>query len=536
MVRYYCGVPEECTEEQAQHFTKILEKLGINIVFMHAECMLQTTLEKSVADVEEAERTHPTGSNFPLQPNCFYSYTPLEGTPSSTRHPIVKLLESHPKKARKSSPVFLSCTLPQERDYKDLPIEVFKDVTFVDEASRKEVGWYNKRTNIIWMSDIFHFFDNAKNLIPTIVDSIIEYNRYGRLPEVLTVGADPEFEVVTHDDNFVEAHTLFGENGCQPQTEIGYDGHSSTGELRPLPHRSPLGLTRNIKRLIRRLNGMRIMGDNKVWVGGGINVTTGGHIHFGMRGATQELKDLMYDMVAEPVLAFQSERRRTGEQSNWARGQSGNLRDQPHGCEWRPLPSFIVNEEITAAVLSTTYAIVKSWKYRDYKNLTRPITIEHYYKIPLYNAYKEQIDTFIRLFVKKEEKVVLNQKDIFSEWQVERIKKDYTVDIISQAGWLQNYFTPLNAKLKKHVKIEIRFSGDCIATFGIKGKDLEVLKRFADTHFLPEISVSEKLPKNQNRPVICLPGSWYHMTGQSKFCEDFKVVLKNIILVLGGQC
>jgi hypothetical protein len=535
MVRFYCGVPEECTEEQGQQFNSLLEKIGMKIVFTHSECCLSTVLERTAEEIDVLEQRNPTGSNFPLQPNCVYSYMPLEGTPSATRHPLVKLLERQPKKVRKDgNKVFLNCTLPQEKDYKDLPISVYKDILFIDEASKKEVGWYNRNVNILWMSDIFHFLANTKGILQTIVESIQEYIRYGRLPEILTIGADPEFEVVDAGDHFVEAHSLFGDTGCTQ--EIGYDGHSSTGELRPKPDRSPLGLTRNIKRLIRRLNGMRCMNDNKVWVGGGIHVTTGGHIHFGIRGVTPELKDLLYDMVASPVLAFQSERRKTGEQANWQKGSGGVLRDQPHGCEWRPLPSFIVNEEITACILSTAYAIVKSWKFHNYKAETGSrILVEDYRKIPLYSAYKTQIETFIKLFVKKEEDVNLQQANIFEEWKIEKIKKEYTVDIISQAEWLQNYFTPVNAKLKKNVKMEIRFNGDALVTFGLKAKDTEGLRAFADSHFLPEMQVNEKLPSGQTKPVICLPAAWFHMTGKTKFCEDFKVVLKNLILTLGGQ-
>lgn len=277
------------------------------------------------------------------------------------------------------------------------------------------------------------------------------------------------------------------------------------------------------------------MGDHKVWVGGGINVTTGGHIHFGMKGATPDLKDLLYDMVAAPVLEFQSERRKSNEGCNWQKGQSGNFREQPHGLEWRPLPSFIVSEEVTAAVLSTAYAIAKSWKYHGYTNTERPITVGHYYKIPLYGAFKSQIDTFIKMFVTKEEKITLNKKDIFSEWRTERVKKVYTVDIISQADWVQQYFAPLNVKLKKPVKLEIRFNGDTISVFGIKTKDVEKLIDFADRHYLPQVSVTEKLPKGQLRPVINLPSSWYHMTGKSKFCEDFRLILKDVVLSLGGN-
>uniref|UniRef100_A0A6M3IRB3 Putative phiEco32-like COOH.NH2 ligase-type 2 n=1 Tax=viral metagenome TaxID=1070528 RepID=A0A6M3IRB3_9ZZZZ len=532
MIRAFCGVPTECTEEQVRKFNALLSKINIKIVFMHSECCLSTVIERTAEEIDSLEAANPTGNNLPLQPNCFYSYMPLEGTPSPIRHPIVKILESKSLKRAITQTVFLNCALPQERDYKDLPIDVYKDIVFKDETTQKEVGWYNLRANIVWMSDIFHFLDSTKNILPTIVNSIVEYQRYGKVQEILTVGADPEFEIISEDGDFVEAHRLFGEMN----QEIGYDGHSATGELRPKPDRSPLGLTRNIKRLVRRMNGMPCMQGNKIYVGGGVNVSTGGHIHFGVKGVTQEAKDMLYDLVATPVLAFQSERRSQNERPNWEKGQSGNLREQPHGCEWRPLPSFIVNEEITAAVLSTTYAIIKSWKYYGYKRRSgSPITVEEYRKIPLYSAYKEQIDTFTRLFVDKSEKAVLQQRDLFQEWKIDSVKKEFTVDILTQSTWLSSYFTPVNAKIKKNVKLEIRFNGDLVSTFGIKREHTGDLAKFADDHFLPELQVTEKLPRGQVRQLICLPAGWFHMTGKTKFCEDFKGVLKNLVIQLGGK-
>lgn len=532
MIHAYCGVPSECTREQAKGFNTLLAKINIKIIFMHSECCLSNVLEQTAEEIDVKEQANPTGNNLPLQPNCFYSYMPLEGTPSPTRHPIVKILESQSIKRATTQTVLLNCSLPQERDYKDLQIDVYKDIIFKDETTQKEIGWYNLRANIVWTSDIFHFLNNTMDLLSTIINSIIEYQRYGRIQKVLTIGADPEFEIIDETGGFVEAHRLFGEMN----QEIGYDGHSATGELRPKADRSPLGLTRNIKRLVRRMNGLPCMQGNKIYVGGGVNVTTGGHIHFGIKGVTQEAKDMLYDMVATPVLAFQSDRRSQNERPNWEKGQGGNLREQPHGCEWRPLPSFIVNEDITAAILSTSYAIIKSWKYCGYrKRSDSHITVDDYRKIPLYSAYKDQIETFIKLFVSKREKVELQQKDLFKEWKIETIKKEFTVDILTQSSWLSGYFTPVNAKLKKNVRLEIRFSGDTMSTFGLKREYTHDLAKFAEEHFLPELQVTEKLPRGQTRQLISLPAGWFHMTGRAKFCEDFKGVLKNLIIQLGRR-
>lgn len=530
MIRAWCGVPTECVESQAQQFNSLLSKIGIKFVFMHSECCLSTTLERSAEEIDTLERTHPGSNNFPLQPNSLYSYTPLTGTPSSTRHPVIKILEEKPKKTKPQT-VYLSLSLSQEKDYKDLPLTVFKDITFLEEISNKEVGWYNQKANIVWVSDIFHFLDDTPNILSKIIDTIIEYKRYGKVQDILTIGTDPEFEIIGENDDFVEAHKIFGEKGG----EIGHDDNSSTGELRPKPDKSPLGLTRNIKRLVRKLHGLRSLSGSKVWVGGGINVTTGGHIHFGIKGLSSEAKDMLYDMVAEPVLVFQSEKRRGNEQGNWTKAGGSILRDQPHGCEWRPLPSFIVNEEVTASILSTAYAILKSWRYYGYKRKEEAITVEDYRKIPLYSAYKVQIDNFIKLFVEKKEKVVLQKKDIFSEWKIDKIRKEWTVDIITQADWLNNYFTPVNVKLKKPVKLEIRFTGNVISTFGLKKEYLEGLEKFAEEHYLPPIVINEAQPKGQTRHLICLPDAWYHMTGKTTFCNNFKGILKNLILMLGGK-
>ena len=537
MIRAWCCAPEECTEADVKkHFNAMLDKIGIKMVFAHSECMLPTTLSQSADEIDEAEQLHPTGNNFPLQPDSFYSYTPLVGTPSKTRHPIIPLLE---KKPTKINPIVISipCSLPSEKDYKDLPIEVYKHLIFHDEVSDKEIGWYNRTTNIIWMSDVLHCVENSKKILPAIVNPIIEYNRYGRINEMLTIGADPEFEIISEHGDFIEANRLFG-NAGQESTgqEIGCDGVASTGEIRPKPSTNPLGLTRNIKRLVRQINSMQCMSGNKIWVGGGVNVTTGGHIHLGMQNMSPQLRETLYELVAEPVLIFQSDRRKQGEQGNWTKGASGNVREQPHGCEWRPLPSFIINEEITAAVLSTVYAIAKSYKFKEYRRsrVGKAIPAD-YVEIPLYPVFKQQIDKFVETFVELKDKFTFQKKDIFTEWGVPRIRKDFTVDIMTQCDWLSEYFTPVNVNLKRPVKLEIRFTGDGISTFGIGAEKLEDLKQFAEKHYLPTIAVNEKLPKGQDRPLICLPQPWYFMTGRTLFCEDFKIILKNIILQLGRK-
>lgn len=565
MFRAYCGEPKECKEEDLKRWSKLFESIDMNIVFVHTEVKPTAYLEVTADTIDTMELKNPTATNQPLQKNSFYSYTPMEKVAGSDKLPIMELL-------RKASPmgkqfkVLIPLALPQQKDCAEFPKEdtIVKDILFIEENSQKEVGWYNFNANILWIGDVFHFLDHVKNILPEIITPIEEVRGTGRITDNLSIGADPEFEIIDDTNKLVGAQYVLPKR----DGEIGCDGHADTGEFRPKPGRNPLILSRNIKRLVRKLNSMPGVRGNQVWAGGGVKVTTGGHIHFGMKNMSENVKDALYDLVAAPILKYQSNFRNEHQGRTIQKGGDDAVRQQPHGMEWRVLPSFVINEDITTAVLCTTYAIVKSIKFHDYKYKvpsTAAPTREDFEKIPLYHVYKEWIDRFISLFLERgvmKDGKKFFKRNILEEWKCPKLRTDFTVAIFSDEQWVIDYFKPVNVSLNKTVKLSIRFSGDRIYCEGIPDDGLNMLGRFSDKHYLPDVNYPGRIsqegiaPQPQdpmedeeeepalNRDVrgttpkkpkalISLPQAWRKANKKIELCKELKTIVQSIIIQLG---
>ena len=100
------------------------------------------------------------------------------------------------------------------------------------------------------------------------------------------IGADPEFNVILKDNRIPadkimkllfteEAYTGTGYKIAKAG-EIGWDGHSSTGELRPAPSNKPKELTKNIGQLFAAMNNKSQLFDISTCSD---KAPIGGHIH-----------------------------------------------------------------------------------------------------------------------------------------------------------------------------------------------------------------------------------------------------------------
>jgi hypothetical protein len=196
----------------------------------------------------------------------------------------------------------------------------------------------------------------------------------------------------------------------------------------------------------------------------------------------EDLKDALWKLVAAPVLKFQG-KLRTGDTTKCKKNGTDILRTQPHGLEWRVLPSFIINEEITQAVLCTTYAIVKSYFNGGLPNTSGKTA---YSKLSLYEPYSIYIDKFVELFVKPEEETsLLENRDILREWRMSKLNKKPSVIITCSDGELEKFFTPLYVKLNDTVRVKIQFGPDqYITTYNFPDSNKEDLRKFAKKHFI----------------------------------------------------
>ena len=211
----------------------------------------------------------------------------------------------------------------------------------------------------------------------------------------LTVGADPEFAVyhpTTHQ--FISANNILMDEDYRE--EIGLDGNSDTGELRPKPQSNPLALAKEIKRLVRMIvfNSEYVNLRKNNLHASSEHLALGGHIHFGhsllqrprmpsrtseqiRRNTSQSLSEensyfakerdwteklttinKCLDLTIGFPLMFLEKENYSKQRKNRGYGRLKDWRVQPHGFEYRTPPSFIAEEKLTQAILTIAYSTV----------------------------------------------------------------------------------------------------------------------------------------------------------------------------------
>ena len=445
------------------------------------------------------------------------------------------------------------------RDY-GFSEQVEKDIVFKSNKAGSICGWYNKHKNILWMADLFHIEearggdtektyirDLSSALSKTIFSSLLIYLKTGRLPRVpLTIGADPEFEILSINNEIVNATELF--NYPKASDEIGADGAGNPGELRPKYAYSPLRLARNIKRLIRKLKYMPgFEKEFRIFAGGGTRLRVGGHIHFGTRNFPDTLRKALWKLVAAPVLKFQGELR-NGDTDKCREEGRDVVRDQDHGTEWRPLPSFVVSEELTKCILCTAYSVVKSCINDELPVdiTTSRISKGLYHRIPLYQEYKLYIDKFVEIFVSPKENLILESRDILKEWKFPLYRNNYNLVVDCKHGWIRKYFTPLRINTNCEIRILIDFiPTNVISVFNFGEKSFFKIANFALDHFIEVRHYSSfhdvedaVLKRRVIRPPnigVILPVTWEKEIYSESIFRKLKDIIKEAVLELNPK-
>ena len=165
----------------------------------------------------------------------------------------------------------------------------------------------------------------------------------------LTVGADPEFEVLNKYDEVVRASDIISD--CYLERAIGCDGHDSTGELRPSYAYSPKGLTERIRYLIMHFHEQHP--GYTMRAGAGVCEPLGGHIHFNIVLRPPQISALDAMVAVSYNRLCNMELRR-----GMGYGQLSEWRDQDHGSEYRSPSSWLCDPVIAEALLSMAWCCV----------------------------------------------------------------------------------------------------------------------------------------------------------------------------------
>ena len=188
-----------------------------------------------------------------------------------------------------------------------------------------------------------------------------------KIPPNLQLGADPEFEVYDLDGKFVNALDALWEYRIQnsrmttyvdyERSEVGLDGFSMIGELRPDPAKEWETVYSNIKRLITVCMPIYFPKDKyRIYAGSGKTYPCGGHIHISGIDATDFLIRLLDEWITLPLNNISN----ICVRSVTPYGKTGQIkwRDEGH-WEYRSPLSWIINPIVVKGVLCITHVLTR---------------------------------------------------------------------------------------------------------------------------------------------------------------------------------
>ena len=231
------------------------------------------------------------------------------------------------------------------------------------------IGYYIPSRNIYLLRDFTHNLKSAqkfcKNILPILKDIAKKVGVNSGLKDdcKITFGADPEF-CFWKSNSMVSAEPVIKDRYYKGRSisltdseiEIGTDGHSSTGELRPIQATSGEELHKNIHDLLKKIyNDFPDYNIDCI----GNKLALGFHIHFGnIYLAEENVNNFVYVLdyyLGNILLPL----------SGVARGSYSKLHareNKRYGFEYRSLPAIIMHDpEILRIVLKLCENLAKAF-------------------------------------------------------------------------------------------------------------------------------------------------------------------------------
>jgi hypothetical protein len=214
-------------------------------------------------------------------------------------------------------------------------------------VTRKSViGVYLVATSSLLLSDITHT-EYGADILGRLIARLIEMNVLSEISQpnkkekkkhVIKLGCDPEFEVVDGNGKvFVPAEIGITGTGVP----VGADGTGESLELRPAPSDDPDQVIENMKSLIETIKDVRLSVEGNVY-------PIGCHIHFSVNELgtimpTPENLKMFDHFLGYPCSVMNGRKRGKGDQGR-GYGAMSAYRTEPHGFEYRTLPSAVCAE------------------------------------------------------------------------------------------------------------------------------------------------------------------------------------------------
>lgn len=273
----------------------------------------------------------------------------------------------------------------------------------------------------------------------------------------VTLGADPEFGLLDKNGKLVTPGSDRAPLHDEMGTQFGRDGCGAIMELRPPPAADPETLVNTIRNIIQGgcdrnpvLAKLRFKGGSMAG-----NQPLGGHIHFGSSSFREDGKACAdvceaFNRIIAPVYAMLEDQveaidRRLG--TSYGSLKSGHYRTQPHGVEYRVLPSWLTSPVDALGALALGHLIaINSGNARAMTSILgtpefdiemledcNKLYLSFYLKeiakclteLPRYRDYRKWI---VPIFQKMVNKETLFMGDMKESWGI-KIKKEETVNV-----------------------------------------------------------------------------------------------------------
>lgn len=195
--------------------------------------------------------------------------------------------------------------------------------------------------------------------------------------EKVKLGADPEFLIFDKNGEVIVASSVIS-----GQRRLGVDGNHDIAELRPSPSENPEEVVGDIRRVLQRWWSNNPELAEYTWRAGAYGKSAdgraypiGGHIHIGLAKWDKKyaslgtivpletnfvaLLSLYCDTFLTPPVLLLEKRENLLSRLSCGYGKFSEVRGQPHGYEYRTLPSFICGVEVSKAVFGLARCVVQ---------------------------------------------------------------------------------------------------------------------------------------------------------------------------------
>lgn len=363
-----------------------------------------------------------------------------------------------------SYPGLIPCVFYEDKHKYDNGIYATNVITI--NVNEKFAGYYLPEINTLALTDWTHDIDCVvvfRKLWPQLVDKLqltqIDLSTQTRTVSDITVGCDPEFEIIDRYSNEITTADDIIEHDCYSQ--IGTDGSGDQIEIRPKPG-NPVKVTQNIRKLVKKFKDS--LGDRYDLTDEGNYYPLGGHIHVGVgfeMTPDHNLLMLLNDFIGKPTIKLSGDARNEYK-------KMGAYRSQPHGFEYRTPPASVFqNPAISCIVMKLAGNLSK--KYLNgtvFEYDSENLTVQDYIEIG--GLTKNQA----RYYMKFCDGGYKPTQSIMTSWRVGNLlplKRTNTPTVVFQHTWepyVKEILVDRISKIKTVQPVTIKLYGLSAKTYG----------------------------------------------------------------------